>query len=534
METHSPKGAERLMAHEGTQLAIALGIAREKLDYLFQDWVFIPSNAISAETLTHVSILAEDAPPLLDIFLKDDTSPMNLTSVVPEGDLSKIPLVFEKFCKHMEVGEFNVLVLSDREKPLFEGGMELATKLPWGLEKISKVHRMVATTAGSHVQAWFLSSTPTSRQRGGEPLFKVVRILSPGLEPRRVFVEVPQRPENLWACCVPFGRVPDLIKSSGIPASDAVVLPGPAGRLSRWVLLRDIPDDAFRRLEKEFYDADGSAFCSYDTFKGTFPQGAEVIQIFWRKQMRTPENLNIFWRSVDFQIKKLEGQWQSPPELQWVGINKIRLAVGSQQDFGLFVARVLPILKQRGMVFKDEKTGNFLDEDGTSSVSGQSSVSGSSNASSATANEAIVITDFPDFFRPGDVENVVRTRLKSKTVVGADVIPLQVRQLEWSMGSPLIPTWQVGGRGVDCLVGDMLDYRIGDGRGTANVLSWKEYSTARAAWRTRAHATSGRRPDIPATNIAPAGLPPIIGTDLDPEMDVDRDGVRAKRNRNDE
>jgi hypothetical protein len=535
METNVPKGPEKLMVHEGTQMAIALGIAREKVDFLFQDWVFIPPKCVSAESLTLSGILDENAPPLMDVFLKDDTSPLHFSVVVPEGDLPKVPQVFEKFAKHMVVGEFNVLVLTDREKLLFEGGMELSSKLPWGLEKISKVHRMVATTAGSHVQAWYLSSTPESRQRGGEPLFKVVRILSPGLEPRRVFVEVPQQPENLWVFCVPFAKVPSLISSSGIPMSDAVVLPGPASRLSRWVLLRDIQEAAFLKLKEEFYECEGSAFCSYDTFKGNFPPKAEIIQIFWRKQMRTPENLNIFWRSVDYQLKQFEGQWKSPPQLQWVGANKIRMALASQEDFGLFVGKILPTLKQRGMVFKDEKSGNFLDDDGTSSVSGQSSLSGASISSARNGNEAIVITDLPDFFRPGDVESVVRTRLKSKQVVGGDVISLHIKQLEWSMGSPLIPTWQVGGRGVDCLVGDMLDYRLGNGRGTANVLSWKEYSTARAAWRSRAQAAPIRRPDTAASSASiPAGPPPPMASEIDLEMEVDRDGVRAKRVRNDE
>jgi hypothetical protein len=48
------------------------------------------------------------------------------------------------------------------------------------------------------------------------------------------------------------------------------------------------------------------------------------------------------------------------------------MAVASQQDSEVFAGKVLPILKQRVTGFKDEKSGNGLDYDGTSIVSGQS------------------------------------------------------------------------------------------------------------------------------------------------------------------
>ena len=117
---------------------------------------------------------------------------------------------------------------------------------------------------------------------------------------------------------------------------------------------------------------------------------------------------------------------------------------------------VLPKLKLRGLVFKDERTREFVDEDETASLSVGSTSTGMSGLSlGSQVVESIVITDLPDYFLKVDVEDVVRKALKVRQVTGCDVMELGVKRMEWSMGSPMAPTWQVAGQGLACLEGLM-------------------------------------------------------------------------------
>jgi hypothetical protein len=477
-----------------------------------------------------------NCPPLHQVFWKD--GPLNFTVILPVGDFAIVPELFKKMGKDLQVGAFNVLLLSDTDAPLFEGGLNFAKQLPWKLDSVAKVHRQVATTDGNHLQAWLLMSSAKNRLLGADPTFKITRLLSPGSEPRRLFVTVPPPPENLVAFCVPFGKVPDLLKSAEVGADQAVVIPGPLPRSHRWVLLRSLTEETVGLLEKEFYDEPGFAFCSYGTYKGSFDDAPSVIQIFWRKALRSPENLHILWRMVHFQLSELKERFRHPPKLQWVAANKLRVALETQEDVITFLQVVLPCLKQRGLVCKDERSGEFLDEDGVGSVSGYSSA-GASSTSTLGQMEAVVISDLPDFFLPMDVESVIRVALKCRQAVGAESMPLTVKKLEWSMGSPMSPTWQVAGKGVSCLDSSILNFDMEGKPGMAMVLPWKEYATARAAWRARAQSSKPPPPQhiagglIPAPGANRVSLLSSFPLPGEAAMDVDAVGARGKRNRHD-
>ena len=231
LEKHAPQGPDRLMSHEGTQLAIALGMSHEGMDVVMQDWVFIPSKDVPGQMVSAKSVLDEACPPLQQIFWKD--SPLNITVVLPVGELGLVPMILDWFCKDLQVGLFHVLVLSDMDALLFERGSALLKELPWKVDSVVKVYRYVATTSGSHLQPWLLTSNGKGRVSGADPTFKITRLLSPGAEPHKLFVNVPAQPEDLWAFSVHFGRVQALLQAAGVPADQAVVLPRPLARSHR-------------------------------------------------------------------------------------------------------------------------------------------------------------------------------------------------------------------------------------------------------------------------------------------------------------
>ena len=213
-------------------------------------------------------MLDPEAPPLQQVFWKD--SPLNITMLVRETELAKAREVLSKMSKAVEVGEFNVVGFCDEDAPLYEGGSKLVRELGVHCDVVAKVHRLVALVTGIHAFAWHIITKPRTREGGGEPMFKVVRLLAPGTEPRQLFVDIPPPPKDLWAVSVPVKEVGNLLGKVGKTEDEVVLLQGPLPKTTRWVLLRNLSKEEFQEVEQEFYKVDGAAFCTDKVYEGKF------------------------------------------------------------------------------------------------------------------------------------------------------------------------------------------------------------------------------------------------------------------------
>jgi hypothetical protein len=471
------------MAHESAQLAVALGIASQKVDFVFEDKPWIVDGEVPGSVLRCSALLSDDAPPIAQILWKD--GPVNAVCVVEQTGIQGAVALFKKLSRGISIDAFNLIVLCEYDGQLFQHGTGLAAHLPWKVELIQKVVRGLALKDGSHKFAFQLCSSAKCREVGCEPIFKMIRLLSPGVEPKKLFLEVPPPPSELWAVCLPKPCVTELLEKAGVGEDHAVVLPGVMGPNQKWVVLRDVSHVKFKELEEHFYEVPGVAFCSYKTFRGDMDDCAVVVQGFWRKSVRTNENLAVLWKVVDWQLKMSMDQFTEPPRVQWVAANKVRVGLRTEEDFRMFMVHSLPILKSKQIILKNERTGEFLDEDEALSVGGSSMASGVSSLSlGGSPVECVVISDLPSYFLTHDVDDIVRKALRVKGVVGCEVVGLCCKRLEWAMGNPMSPSWQVCGAGVSALEGSML--QLGGGMEMATVVAWKEYATARAAFRARA------------------------------------------------
>ena len=516
-----PVGSDMLMQYESSQLSVALGIASVDVDVVLQNVPWLSLSDFSGQSVRWDVLLEANSPPLGQIFWKD--GPVNFTVVVEEKELSKAVEVYERLKRDLSVGGYDVLVFAEADAPLYDGGSRLAHSLRWRVHTVSKVHRMVSGISGAHFQPWFMTATP-QHPREKDPEFKIVRLLSPGVQPQSLWVTIPPVPEKLHAVCVPVGSVAKVLQATQRKEDEVVVLPGPLGRFNRWILIRGLSNEEFYNLEEKFYNEEGSAFCTYACYEGDFHPSKTVVQIFWRKQVRTEANLHILWRTVDWQLKLALDCFQERPVLQYSGANKLRLALEAP-DFDVFMNRILPTLKRRGMILKNEATGEFLDEDeGGSTVA--TAISTASTVDGVPP-EAVVVIDFPNFFLPVDVEETMRTALRARTVVGADVIPMQIKRLEWSMGSPQCPTWQIIAPSLACLVGATLNFDTGTKRGRATVLAWREYASARAAWRSRKAATRPT-PSAATSSLLSLAVVPVPPPALTLEQDIRMEEAREE------
>ena len=299
LHSNFPPGETMFMEHEGEQLAVALGVAKEDMDVIIENQVFLESRHLPGTVLTWGAILDDGAPPFKQVLWKD--GPMNFTMVVHEKELGRVREVFGKLnSSELAIGAFDVLVLCDAEALLFEGGSRLYSALGLRAHTVSKVHRGVATTSGGHLYAWLFSTSQVSREVGGEPVYKVVRLLAPGTEPKRLFVDIKPPPQELWAVCVPTKNVGRLVATLGKTMDELVVLPGPVAGLTKWVLVRDVDTATMGSVEENLGVEEGSAFCPYEVFKGQLENCAVVAQVFWRRTVKTVEKMMVLWQTVQF------------------------------------------------------------------------------------------------------------------------------------------------------------------------------------------------------------------------------------------
>ena len=334
---------------------------------------------------------------------------------------------------------------------------------------------------------WHLETSQGGRNTGGEPSYKVVRLLAPGVEPKKLFVDIGPPPKTLWAVCVQEKSVTQLLQRLGKPVDGVVVLPGPVPRVTKWVIVRDVDEATFRTTEEAMGDEEGTAFCTYAAFKGSFTGAAVVAQAFWRRSVKCVGTMLVLWQTVNHQLRRAKGSLKGEVQIQWVASNKLRIAFMEAQDAVVFQQTILAELRLRGMVFKDERTGEYWDAEDVSSVGG-SSAAGSTTSSSGGGDECVVVTDLPDYFLQKDVEEVVVKALgKLQGVAEVAVeVGLRARRMEWCMGSPMSPTWQVRGPHVSRLEGTMLTLNDQGAQQVAMVHTWRDYASARAAFRDRA------------------------------------------------
>lgn len=536
----SPNGEPVLMQWEGQQLAVALGVAGEGMDLVLQNEIVFMPGDVPGQVARWDVLLGKEVPPLRQVFWKD--GPINVTVVMRVEDLLRNKDLFKKMCAELEIGCYNVLMLNDNDGPLYVDGTRWARIAGLQCDVIEKIHRPLASQGGTHLYGWHLKSTERSRNGAADPIFKIARLLSPGVEPKKLYVEIPPPPKDLMAICLSQDNVSAFQRLLDVPVDRLVVLPGPLQRETKWVLMRDVPQEVLDRIEEKFYGSKGYALCTYKAYHGELEECGGVVQAFWRKTERNLDNLLVFWCSVDWQIKQGLDLFGQRPMLQWAGANKLRLGFATLEDQQIFQQVMMPRLKIRGMVFKDERTGEFLDDDEVSSAVASSVGSGNSSGPPGALVQTVVVTDLPDYFLAVDVEDVIRKALVTRTVVGAKVLDIMVKRLEWSMGSPTLPTWQVSAKGISCLEGSMLAL-TGEGvLKMAMVHSWKEYSSARASWRARKPTTqryqsqSQRQgmdtPKVVTKQKEVVKLDDGASSTGQMAMDVDWELVRGKRPRN--
>ena len=106
---HAVPGEVALVAHEGTQLAIACRLAAESVNYVFQDRPWLSPSDVAATTLSWSSLQGHGVPPLPQVLWHHKA--LTVAFLATEDSLPQVVERMRYVQKQVSVGEIHRVVL---------------------------------------------------------------------------------------------------------------------------------------------------------------------------------------------------------------------------------------------------------------------------------------------------------------------------------------------------------------------------------------------------------------------------------------
>ena len=125
---HAVPGEVALVAHEGTQLAIACRLAAESVNYVFQDRPWLSPGDVAATTLSWSSLQGEGVPPLPQVLWHQEA--LTVAFLATEDSLPQVVERMRYVQKQVSVGEIHLVVLCSTDRPLYDGAAFFKEKAP--------------------------------------------------------------------------------------------------------------------------------------------------------------------------------------------------------------------------------------------------------------------------------------------------------------------------------------------------------------------------------------------------------------------
>ena len=339
---HAVPGEVALVAHEGTQLAIACRLATESVNYVFQDRPWLSPGDVAATTLSWSSLQGEEVSPLPQVLWHHEA--LTVAFLATEDSLPQVVAWMRYVQKQVSPGENNLVVLCSTDRPLYDGAAFFKEKAPWAWIEMAKLSRLLSGVGGRFYYAWHMRTMAAhlSQQSPPKPLLKTRPLLAPGTELAGLFVPV-WPPAEVWAVSLPTRQVDDLLKPVDLPYDQVQLLQGPSGRPdTQCALLPGVSEERRAELQQRFYTQPYAVFVPYAVYKGHVNEASTLVEARLKKKKRTAGTMSSLWRTVDFRCKALADSFSGPPDVQWDAPAKLRVALWTPSDAALFLLKIRP------------------------------------------------------------------------------------------------------------------------------------------------------------------------------------------------
>lgn len=379
----------------------------------------------------------------------------NVLIAIGEGQLDGLRQLTRRLYP-LQLNRLDLLILSETDRQMFPAVYHMGDTIPWRTTEISKFSRPIHRVNAVPIYAFVALSTSDSRSNGIQPKHSTIR-LPPADQPlTRTQVELPQPPHDLYAIQIATDRLGDLHKYLKLTGSQCVAKQGKLKRDTR-VIFRPVEQSQHGTLVAHWATTPHFALMSIPEWTGEAVDSSKcVIEIFCRSAHKS-KNGAFLWATMHRQTKAKE----IDAVIQYVGRNKIRLGINDSASEDRFRSELIPEMSAQGYLFKDERSGSFIDSESSSDTGSSTTGYASSDLSE---EESIVLIDVPDWYNAQQVETICQGENRSVS---------RVSPLNWTSGDINKSAWRIDGVGIMC----MTDSIISDPRSNTRITTqtWRHY-----------------------------------------------------------
>ena len=314
--------------------------------------------------------------------------------------------------------------------------------------------------------------------------------MTPGAEVDKVVFHEPDVRDNQYAIQVHNDLINGLLGSIGLNSDEVHLLPGTDPRNSKLF---------FTELNKEQVNTTVSQFGSKPRFqiepvkwyRGAHLTNMSAVYEVWIKKTHKETWSPMLYASVLAMFWTIPGvlQAQSPVKIHVLGPSKLLLGL-TETGHSLLKTRYRELVAAIGAVFKDLKTGQFLDRD----------IISKPTAPSTWKKElvgTVYILDVASWWYLSDPTEVLAPSVRCRYI--AD-------RVRWSVGEMRTATWRLTGESVSQLIGKV--YLSDSGMPPMFVISEADYEARKRLITDRPRSTddakTGRQVLITASEMAKA------------------------------
>ena len=452
-------GDEVIVPADASQLACLAAI--DDADYIIQDEVVLKSAVPEAASLSY------------DLFKDCDSSEKlaavlygSRPNVVLGGEMTaydKIQNAIKRLLSNLPMlGRFVAILLepvSDDDRPSFlNRALALNSNLPFGRDKLQMADRsLMHIRTHDRFDVWIASSTRDSRNLSPPPTYKLLRLMTPRAEVDKVVFHEPDVRDNQYAVQVHNDLINGLLGSIGLNSDEVLLLPGTEPRNTK-LFFTELNEEQVNTVVSQFGSKPRFQIQPVEWYRGANLTNMSAVYEVWIKNTHKETWSPMLYASVLAMFWTIPGglQAQSPVKIHVLGPSKLLPGL-TETGHSLLKTRYRELVAAIGAVFKDLRTGQFLDRD----------IISKPTVPSTWMQElvgTVYILDVAPWWYLSDRTEALAPSVHCRYI--AD-------RVRWSVGEMRTATWRLTGESVTQLIGKV--YLSDSGMPPMFVISEADY-----------------------------------------------------------
>ena len=284
---------------------------------------------------------------------------------------------------------------------------------------------------------WIASSTRDSRNLSLPPTYKLLRLMTPGAQVDKVVFHEPYVRDNQYAMQVHNDLINDLLGSIALNPDEVHLLLGTDPRNSK-LFFTELNEEQVNTVVSQFGSKPRLRIQPVEWYRGANLTHMSAVYEVWIKKIHKETWSPMLYASVLAMFWTVPGvlQSQSPVKIHVLGPSKLLLGL-TEIGHSLLKTRYRELVATIGAVFKDLKTGQFLDRD----------IISKPTVPSTWKKElvgTVYILDVAPWWYLADLTEALAPSVQCRYI--AD-------RVGWSVGEMRTATWRPTGESVSQLIG---------------------------------------------------------------------------------